>query len=113
MDNPDIIIRQLHDEAAKLLARNLPDDQIISELKKLGIDHHYAEMVLLNAREDKSDKKEFYKHLFGGIFFLIAGIVLSVGTYKYAQPGGFYIVFTGIMIYGVFAITRAFVIFKK
>jgi hypothetical protein len=113
MDNADIIIKQLHDEAVKLLDQKLSDEQIIIELKKMGIDDHYAEIVLLNAKEMKSDTKEFYKHLLGGIFVLVAGIILSIGTYVYSRSGGFYIVFTGIMLYGIFAITRALVIFRK
>jgi hypothetical protein len=113
MDKSDLIIKQLHDEAAKLLAQNFSDDQIILELKKFGIEDAYAEMVLLNAKEDKLDKKDFYKHLFGGIFILAAGAISSVESYKLALPGGLYIVFTGVMIYGIFAITRAIVIFRK
>jgi len=86
LDNTDVIIKRLHDEAVKLLHQKLSDEQIIVELKKMGINEHYAEMVLLNAKEIKSDAKEFYKHLLGGIFILLAGIVLSIGTYVYSKP---------------------------
>jgi len=113
MDEPDKIIKELHIEAAQLLAQKYSDEAIVSALKKKGIDDHYAEIVLQNAKEDKSDKKEFYKHLLGGIFILATGLTLSIGTYFYTPPGGMYFVFAGITVYGIFAITRAFVIFKK
>lgn len=113
MDDPDKIIKELHIEAAQLLAQNFSDEAIVSALKKKGIDDHYAEIVLQNVKEDKSDKREFYRHFLGGIFILAAGLALSLGTYFYTPPGGMYFVFAGIMVYGVFAITRALVIFKK
>jgi hypothetical protein len=89
------------------------DEYIIDSLIKKGIDRHYAEMVLENVKNDASDRKEFYKHLFGGLFVFIAGVILTFGTYSFAMPGGIYFVFWGLMVYGIFSITRAFVIFKK
>jgi len=95
MDDPDKIIKDLHIEAAQLLAQKYSDEAIVSALKKKGIDDHYAEIVLRNAKEDKSDKKEFFKHLFGGIFVLAAGVTLSIGTYFYTPPGGMLYDFEG------------------
>jgi hypothetical protein len=113
MDNTDAIIKKLHIEAAELLASENSDEFIIDSLIKRGVDRHYAEVVLENVKNDKSDKKEFYKHLFRGIFVFFAGVILTFGTYSIAMPGGLYFVFWGFMVYGIFSITRAFIIFKK
>jgi hypothetical protein len=113
MDNTDAIIKQLHMEAAELLASENSDEFIIDSLIKKGIDRHYAEVVLENVKNDISDRKEFYKHLFGGTFVFIAGGILTFGTFSIAKPGGLYFVFWGIMVYGIFSITRAFIIFRK
>ena len=113
MDDPNKIIKELHIEAAQLLTQKCGDEAIVSALMKKGIDEHYAETILQNAKEDKSDKKGFYRHLLGGIFVLGAGLATSIVSYFHTLPGGLYFVFTGIMVYGIFAITRAFVIFKK
>jgi hypothetical protein len=68
-------------------------------------------LILQNVKEDKSDQKEFYRHFFGGSFYLIAGVLLTMD--RMALAGGVYLIFTGVMIYGIYAITRAFLIFKK
>lgn len=113
MDESDRIIKELHLEAAQLLAQKTSDEAIVSALVKKGVDEHYAETILQNVKEDKSDQKEFYRHLFGGLFVFLGGLATSIVSYFYPLPGEFYFVFTGIMVYGIFAITRAFVIFKK
>jgi|SRR6185437_5369751 len=113
MDDSDKIIQELHIEAAQLLAQKCSDEAIVSALMKRGIHEHYAETILQNAKADKSDKKEFYSHLLSGLFIFGAGLATSIVSYFYTLPGGLYFVFTGIMVYGIFAITRAFIIFKK
>src|SRR5580704_12956847 len=113
MDESDKIIKELHIEASQLLAQKFSDEAIVSALMKRGIDMYYAETILQNAKEDKSDRKEFYRLLLGGLFVFSAGLATSIISYFYTFPGGLYFVFTGIMVYGIFAITRAFVIFKK
>ena len=57
MHDPDKIIKELHIEAAQLLAQKYSDRAIVSALMKKGIDEHYAETILQNAKDDKSDKK--------------------------------------------------------
>jgi hypothetical protein len=74
MDDSDKTIKELHIEAVTLLARKCSDDAIISALMKKGIKEHYAETILQNAKEDKSDKVEFYRHLFSGLFVFGAGL---------------------------------------
>jgi len=113
MDQTDLIIKDLHAEAARLLRENNNEDLIISCLQQKGVDKHYAEMILENVKSDTFDRKEFYKHLFAGIFLLLAGIAMSIMGYELAVNGGIYIVFTGVMLYGIFNITRAFIIFRK
>jgi hypothetical protein len=113
MDNTDAIIKELHEEAEELLALNNSDEFIIHALMQKGIDKHYAEMVLENARSDQSDRKEFSKLLFGGIFTFLTGVILTFGTYSLTVPGGIYFVFWGMMVYGVYLITRGVILFRK
>src|ERR1700760_3999845 len=97
MDDSDKIIKELHIEAATLLAQKCSDEAIIAALTKKGIEEHYAETILQNAKEDKSDKVEFYRHLFSGLFVFGAGLATSIVSYFHTLPGGLYVVFTGIM----------------
>jgi hypothetical protein len=113
VDTTDTIIKELHAEAAQLLALQESDGFIVDSLMKRGIDKHYAELVLENVKSDQSDRKEFYKLLFGGIFTFLTGIILTFGTYSLSVPGGIYFVFWGLMVYGVFLITRAVILFRK
>jgi hypothetical protein len=113
VDTTDTIIKELHAEAAQLLALQESDEFIVESLMKRGIDMHYAELVLENAKGDQSDRKEFYKLLFGGIFTFLTGIILTFGTYSLSVPGGIYFVFWGLMVYGVYMITRAVILFRK
>ena len=111
MDTTDTIIKELHAEAAELLALQESDEFIVESLMKRGIERHYAELVLENARSDQWDRKEFYKLLFGGIFTFLTGIFATLGTYSLSI--GIYFVFWGLMVYGVFLITRAVILFRK
>ncbi len=113
VDNTNEIINELHSEAARLLKLKSSEEIIVSSLMAKGIDQHYAEMILENVKGDKSDRKEFYRHLFGGGFVLLAGIILTFGTYSLTVPGGMYLVFWGFMVSGMIAIIRAFLIFRK
>ena len=113
VDTTDTIIKELHAEAAQLLALQESDQFIVDSLMQRGIDKHYAELVLENARSDQSDRKEFSKLLFGGIFTFLTGIIATVGTYSRPIAGGIYFVFWGLMVYGVFLVTRAVILFRK
>lgn len=113
MNNPDAIIKELHKEASLLLQQDHDDETIVTTLMTKGIERHYAEIVLANVKNDQSDTKEFYKHLFGGAFFFLAGLAMTIKGYSMVSPGGMYIVFTGLMVYGIVQVVRAFVLFKK
>jgi hypothetical protein len=82
VENTNEIINELHSEAARLLKLKSSKEFIVSSLMAKGIDQHYAEMIVENVKSDKSDRKEFYRHLFGGSFVLFAGIILTFGTYS-------------------------------
>jgi hypothetical protein len=112
VNNTDAIIKDLHKEAAHLLKQDHDDETVIAALMTKGIERHYAEMVLENVKNDQSDTKEFYKHLFRGAFFFLAGLSMTIKGYSMASSGGIYIVFTGLMVYGIVQIIRSFIIFK-
>lgn len=113
MDNPDYIIKTLHSDAALLLKEKNTDEAVIDYLMQRGIEKHYAETILDNVKNDKSDQKEFYKHLFMGAFVFSAGLILTVMTYRIATSGSMYLVFWGFMVYGIISVARAFIIFRK
>jgi len=113
MDSTSQIIKALHQEVAQLLASKNDDNSIIDTLISNGYDRSYAETILQNVRADQSDRGQFYKHLFGGLFVFLSGAAITWGSYTMAAPGGMFFVFTGIMLYGLFAIIRAIIIFRK
>jgi hypothetical protein len=84
MDNTDAIIKELHEEARRRLAAKEDDELIIESLMSKGFDRTYAQMIVENVRSDQSDRKQFYKHLFGGLFVFLAGAILSWETYSLA-----------------------------
>lgn len=112
-DDSDGRVRDLHAEAVQLLTEKHTDKFIIDALMKKGILEYYAEMILENAKHDKSDNNEFYKHLFGGTFVFMAAAIMTFGTYSVAVPGGIYFIFWGLMVSGIIMIIRAFLFFRK
>ena len=108
-------IKLLHDEAAQLLAASKSDEEIISYIIAKGYERHYAENVLDNIKEDVQDRRNFWKTLFYGISFLIAGILVTVASRQFAISTGalFYLFYWGLIITGISIIIRAFIIFRK
>lgn len=106
-------IKQLHAEAAGLLKENKDDEFIINYLLQKGVEKYYAETILENVRNDKDDKKQFYRHLFGGLFVALAGVVMAVVGFETTDGGHIYLICGGVIVYGVYNISRAFIIFWK
>ena len=113
MNNTDAVIKDLHSEAALLLKDDYTDEEIINQLMQKGIDRHYAALVLENAKSDVSDKKEFYKLFFMGVFYAGGGGIYTYMNYQHPFPGGMYFVFWGVIVYGISLLVRAFILFRK
>lgn len=108
-------ISVLHERARELILEKRKDADIILELAKEGIEPGYAELIIENIKTDLSDKKEFRKELFKGICFTIFGLLLNVISFIAFSNAGlfFWIVYWGIVVFGLTLIFRAFIIFKK
>ena len=108
-------IKLLHTEVETLFRQNKDEEDIITYIISKGYDRHYAEMVLGNIQEDAADKKNFWKTLFYGIGFLIAGILVTVASYFFSISGGllFFIFYWGLIVTGISIIARAFIVFRK
>ena len=105
----------LHSIAKNLIKCKIPDNQILYALLKEGIDENYALMIIENAKSDIDDKKEFWKLLFMGIFFVIGGLAINYYSYKIAENANsfFFYLFWGIVVAGIILIIRAFILFKN
>ena len=104
---------EVHRQAAQMLKQKLHDKEIIEHLTIDGLDQYYAEMILENVKNDVEDKKQFWKNVLRGLFVFISGLILSIGTYQLAAPGGFYCIFSGIMLVGIISVIKGYILFRK
>lgn len=102
-------IDHLHQRAANMLAQGADEAFIISTLVKTGIEQYYAETILENVKNDKYDKKQFWKHLFAGTFFILAGLCMTL----LGRWGMVYVIYWGIVVYGVVLVSKAIILFRK
>lgn len=109
------IIKKLHADAAQLLLRHKSDEEIVDHLVANGCDRNYAEMILLNVKNDAADKVHFRKSIAVGVGFLLAGFLLTYSSYFFAISRGapFYFLYWGLLVAGVSMIARAFILFRK
>jgi hypothetical protein len=113
--NSNAQIFALHEKAKKLILEKRNEEEIIFELKKEGIESGYAELIIQNVKTDLSDKTEFKRELVKGIAFTILGLILNLVSYIAFSNARefFWIVYWGIVVFGISLIFRAFIIFKK
>ena len=113
--NSNAQIFALHEKAKKLILEKRNEEEIIFELKKEGIESGYAELIIQNVKTDLSDKTEFKRELVTGIAFSILGLILNLVSYIAFSNARefFWIVYWGIVVFGISLIFRAFIIFKK
>ena len=108
-------ISALHEKAKELILEKKEEADVISELAKEGIDTNYAQLIIENVKTDLSNKKEFRKELLKGISVTLFGLLLNVSSFiAFSNTGSYvWIVFWGIVVFGITLIIRAFIIFKK
>jgi uncharacterized membrane protein len=108
-------VDHLHTLAKNLIKNKVAETQILKELLKEGINENYALTIIQNVKSDIDDKKEFWKLLFMGTFFVIGGLVINYYSYKIAENGNsfFFYLFWGIVVTGIVLIIRAFILFKN
>ncbi len=115
MNDTDKKISDLHNKARELLIQNEPEDNIIGELTKEGIDEGYASLIIENVKSDISDRKNFWREISTGIIITIMGIVLNILSYQafFNARSSIFILFWGIVILGLSIVIRAFLLFWK
>ena len=113
--NIDEKISDLHEKAKQLLSEDIQEKDIISELIKEGITSSYAEIIIENVKSDISDKRNFWKEFFTGIAITVVGFLLNYLSFAVATRSGTltFILFWGIVVFGISVIIRAFIIFRK
>jgi hypothetical protein len=94
-----------------LLRRGDTDMQVVEELSKQGVERYYAEMVVANIHKDAADKKNFRKHVLAGLFFITAGVLMSLLSYN--TGSNYFVIYTGIITLGIIIIIRGFILFRK
>ena len=104
---------EVYRQAAQMLKQKLPEKEIMEHLTNCGLDRYYAEIILENVKNDAEDKKQFWKNVLSGSFVFISGLILSIGTYRLAAPGGFYCIFSGIMLVGIISVIKGYILFRK
>jgi hypothetical protein len=108
-------ISTLHQKAKTLLLNKTQEEQIISELIKEDIDTSYAKMIIENVKDELSDKNNFWKELFIGIFLTVTGLLLNYFSFVISENIGrtLVLIYWGIVAFGITIIFRAFILFKK
>jgi hypothetical protein len=114
-ENTSQKITALHLHAKKLVDANETESFIISELCKHGITETYATTIIDNVLNDNRDRKDFWKLLIMGCFFILTGLVITYISYTAANQSSFgsYFVFWGLVVTGIIMIFRAFTLYKK
>jgi len=108
-------VDELHQSVKELLEEGLSEADIMKQLKKKGVDDHYAETIIENVISDISDKRDFWKLVLMGSFTIAGDLIVGYLSFKQGRhlPDVFYTVFWGLMVAGAFMITRAFILFRK
>jgi len=101
-------MQSLYNEAVTSLAKGISARSIIESLVQRGIPADAANVVVAEANKIKKAafRKAGLKLFLTGIFYIIAGAVITGILYSIAEPGGFFIVTTGLFIVGAANIFR-------
>jgi hypothetical protein len=108
-------ITALHAQAKKMIDANETKSSIISALCENGITEDYAALIIDNVLNDIRDRKDFWKLIIMGCFFIIAGLLITYISYTAASQSrmGSYFIFWGLVVTGIVMIFRAFTLYRK
>lgn len=111
----DIKIAQLHQKVKELINNDFSEDEITAALEQDGIEAGYSRLIIENVLGDKRDRADFWKLIFMGSFFTIGGLLLNYYSYKISEisSSSFFILYWGIVVFGIVQIFRAFILYKK
>jgi hypothetical protein len=111
----DIKIEQLHGKVRSLLSQGLNEIEITRTLEKEGIDPGYAGLIIDNIKTDERDRKDFWKLIIMGLFFVIGGLTINYLSYTIAVNinATFYFIYWGVVAMGIIFLVRAFALYRK
>lgn len=115
LDDTSENIDLLHIKVKDLVRQKKTDEEIVEALKREGINEDYAQVIIANVQNDIHDKKNFWKLLIGGIFFIVGGLTVSYLSDRMTKNTGglFFDLFWVIVVAGIILVIKAFIIFKK
>ena len=117
MQQEDHIEREIRelDEFTKELMAQLSDEGVIQKLiKEKGLKENYARAVIHSIHERKENRKNFWRSvLMGGSAVLGSGLMTTISYGISESAGGnTFLIFYGIMAFGVITILRGFVLYR-
>jgi hypothetical protein len=103
-------IQQVYDYVGKALRQGQQPEVIVDNLSNRGIPYETA-IAIVNKVQDSgvsqstvvpraSNRMGGIKNLGIGIALLILGVIVTIGTYMMADPGGTFMVTTGLFVVG-------------
>ena len=113
--DPSEKIDFLHRKVKDLRKQGKKEEEILRELENEGIEDSYAQMILENVNSDIQDKRNFWKLIFGGVFFILGGLAVNIFSYRIAENfnASYFYLFWALPIAGILLIIKAFTIFRK
>jgi hypothetical protein len=108
-------IKKLHTQVKNLLEQNYSKEVIIKQLQEQGVAPYYIESIIENVKNEKTDSKSFRNCLIMGIFYIVAGLLVNIFSYRIAENtnSSFFYLFWGIVVFGIVTIIRGFILYKR
>lgn len=111
----DLKIELLHTQARTFLKQGMNEMEAIRALEKDGVDRGYAGLVIDNIKKDERDKRDFWKLIIMGLFFVIGGLTINYLSYMIAvnMNASFYYIYWGVVATGIIILFRAGSLYRK
>jgi hypothetical protein len=104
-------IQQVYGNVTRALRQGQPPEVIVENLSNQGIPHETAIAIVnkvqasgvaqpTTAPPKMSNRMGGMKNLGIGIVLLVLGVIVTAGTYMVAEPGGTFMVTTGLFVVG-------------
>ena len=111
----DLKIELLHAQVRLLFKQGMNDMEVTRALEKDGVDPVYAGMVIDNIKKDERDRRDFWKLIIMGSFFVIGGLTINYLSYTIAvnANASFYFIYWGVVVAGIIFLIRARSLYRK
>jgi hypothetical protein len=110
------VVRAVYQYAADLLAVGISNQEIINKLKEKGLDDASASAVVTNVLKmrDQAARQSALKQIAIGAAICLVGMIITVGTYSAASPGGGrFVLAWGAIIFGGFQFIRGLRAYRR